>query len=96
MKQSKKSFIRSLWNKNPKYKGLQIMTIGFLGAVAGAGLTLLGGVLRGASEVSQLLEYAVMLVLYLGWSLLILGAVAMCAGILMHWTSLFQDGNRDR
>ena len=72
------------------------MTIGFLGAVTGAGLTLLGGVIRDASEVTQLLEYAAMLVQYLGWSLLILGAAVMCTGILMHWISLFQGGKRGR
>jgi hypothetical protein len=94
MKQSVRSFVRSLWNRDPKYRGLQIMTIGFLGAVTGAGVTLLGGVIRDASEIPQLLGYAAMLVLYLGWSLLILGAVAMCAGVLMHWISLIQGGNR--
>ena len=96
MTQSIRSFLRSLWNRNPKYKGLQIMTIGFLGAVTGAGVTLLGGVIRDASEVSQLLEYAAKLVLYLGWSLLILSTAVMCTGILMHWISVFQDGNRGR
>jgi hypothetical protein len=64
--------------------------------VTGAGVTLLGGVIRDASEVSQLLEYAAKLFLYFGWSLLILGAAAMCTGILMHWIFLFQNGDRDR
>ena len=90
MLKSIKSIARSLWNDNPKFKGLQIMTTGFLGAVIGAGTAILGGWIRDIYDSHLLLDVFGTIVLYLGWSLLILGAVAMFAGIMMHWVSMFR------
>ena len=82
------SFIASIWHKNPKYKGLQIMTIGFLSALLGAGVTILGGFLRTTVDIFGVL------LLYFGWLVLIVGAVAMSVGIFIHWSSMFPSERR--
>jgi hypothetical protein len=77
-----------MWHKNPKYKGLQIMTIGFLSALLGAGVTILGGFLRTAADTFGIL------LLYFGWLVLIVGAIAMLVGIFIHWSSMFSNERR--
>lgn len=84
------SFAKSLWNDNPKYKGLQIMLIGFFIAIAGAGVSLFGGVLRDEAEADSLLDIAATVVLYLGWAVLIIGAITMFGGIVTHWIGMFK------
>lgn len=97
MPQSVKSFVRSLWNENPKYKGLQIMTLGFLVAIVGAGISLLGGFIRDYGEIQSVLNILATVVVYLGGALLVLGAATMLAGIVLHWISIFQGGiDRER
>ena len=90
MLNSIKSIAMTLWNDNPKFKGLQIMTIGVLGAVVGAGAAILGGWIRDIYDSHLLLDLFGTIVLYFGWGLLILGAIAMFIGIMMHWVSMFR------
>lgn len=85
-----KSIARSLWNDNPKFKGLQIMTTGFLGAVIGAGTAILGGWIRDIYYSHLPFDVFGTIVLYFGWSLLLFGTIAMFIGIMMHWISIFQ------
>ena len=79
------SFIASIWHKNPKYKGLQIMTIGFLSALLGGGVTILGGFLRTTVDM-----FGVLLI-YFGWLVLIAGAITMLVGIFIHWSRMFPN-----
>ena len=85
------SLLRSLWKKEPRYRGLQIMTIGFIGAVLGACLSLAGDFLKDEVVVSGLGRYVSMLFVYAGWSLLLLGALIMSIGILLHWMHIFRS-----
>lgn len=66
------------------------MTIGFLGAIIGACLALLGGFIRDKDESQSLLDFFATIILYLGGSLLVLGAIAMFAGIVFHWIGMFK------
>ena len=90
MSHSLVSFAKSLWNENPKFRGLQIMLIGFLAAIAGAGVSLLGGVLRDEAATKSLLEPIATVVLYSGWTVLILGAITMFGGVVTHWVGMFK------
>lgn len=66
------------------------MMIGFLGALLGAGVTLLGGVMRGENTTQSFTDILAMALLYFGWGLLVLGATMMFVGIVIHWMFLFR------
>lgn len=82
------SMLASIRHRNLKYKGLQIMTIGFLSAVLGGATALIGVFLRTTVE-----TLGVFLV-YFGWMTLIIGAIVMLVGILIHWSSMFSSEKR--
>ncbi len=84
------SFAKSLWNNDPRYKGLQIMLIGFFVAIAGAGASLLGGLLRDGAAAGSLLNIAAAVVLCLGWAILVIGAITMFVGMVTHWIGMFR------
>ena len=80
-----------LWNRNTKFLGLQIMTVGFLCAVAGAGLALLNAVIRDCNEIQSALYLFSKISVYLGWGVLCLGGLIMFVGIVIHWWYLFRN-----
>jgi hypothetical protein len=84
------SAVKSMWQRNPRYKGLQIMTIGFIGALLGAAASFIGDILREEKAASVTAQYIGALLVYVGWPALILSALVMAAGILMHWVSIFR------
>ena len=84
--------VHSMWNKNPKFKGLQIMTLGFIGAMSSAGVLLLGGFLHDRDFV-EIINIAGIILLYFGWSGLAFCAFIMFFGIVMHWITMFNGKN---
>lgn len=71
--------------------GLQIMTMGFLGAVLGACLSLGGDFLKDEGVATGLAHDISLLFIYAGWSLLLVSALVMAAGILLHWVHMFRS-----
>ena len=72
---------------SPKWRGLGLMTVGFLSAVAGALLAVVSAYLFSALDNSESLTRH--LVVGLGWVVMLAGAVVMAAGIIWHWFSMF-------
>jgi len=82
--------ISSMWHKKPKYKGLQVSTIGFLVALLGVILAYFSMLAKNSIGIDWL-SMPFQVVVYLGWILLVGGVVAVFAGILIHFFVTFRD-----
>ena len=74
-----------------KYRGQKAMTLGFLFAISGAGVAVIGKQLL-LSSAMLLIQLAAKFLMVLGWIIMVFGAVTMLSGIVMVWWSLFSSG----
>jgi hypothetical protein len=82
-----KFLFRSVWG-TPKWRGLRVGTVGFLTVASGALIAFLGGMLRDMAA-DPLLHALATILLYCGWTLLILGTGIGFFGIFVGWWFLF-------
>lgn len=74
---------RKVWGDNPRWRGLRVMTVSFLTALAGAVLALAAGGMRDLTAES-LFRWPFEIALIVAWAIMICSFAAMLVGILLN------------
>lgn len=75
--------IRQVWVGDVRLRGLRIMTVGFLIAVLGACVAMGGAFVRDQLS-GYVLVWGLQVVVWVGFFVLVIGAVGMLAGIVLN------------
>ena len=87
-------FLKTIWQSNSHFRGLQLVTAGFILSLFGAIVTVLSIAAHSLNELSYGFFIISKIFLYGGWSLILIGALVFSIGGILHWIEMFSNSKR--